>query len=120
MTTKKFIIEKNRIVKRVTGITLVPENQIIDEPKIKLNVFYYGHLKADMCPYCENRRREYNNTIIACETCPMYIAGNDCDTAGSTWRKANTKWKKYAKKEDRDELKFLVAVYNDEDEAPVW
>ena len=34
MTTKEFIIEKNRIVKRVTRVTLVPEDQIVDEPKV--------------------------------------------------------------------------------------
>jgi len=119
MTTKEFIIEKNRIVKRVTRVTLVPEDQIVDEDKVYLDAFYYGSLDAKMCPYCENRRRGFGGSID-CETCPMYRAGNYCDDVESTWKEANARWRKLAKEKDRDELKFLVAVYNNEAEEPVW
>lgn len=106
MTTKEFLIKKNEIIKRATGITLIPENQIIDEPKVKLEDDCVEYLSSTFCPYCVPR--------MYCNTCPMYKAGNQCtDTKkDSTWYRANSIWRKKATEKDKEELKHLIREYN--------
>ena len=111
MKTKTFIKKKNKIVKKVTGITLVPEDQIIDEPKVMLGYFTSFYLDSSVCPYCVSRRKD--NINIDCTTCPMSLAGNKCEAnENSTWNEANTIWGREAKKKDIKKLSKLIKKYN--------
>ncbi len=111
MTTKRFLKKKNKIVKRVTGLLLVPKDQIVDRPNVLLNNDSKGLvLSSDVCPYCVDR---YTSTMIECSDCPMALAGNSCQgNPDSTWYKANTLWKASVTEEDRDELIKLIKKYN--------
>ena len=62
-----FLKKKNKLVKKVTGITLIPKEQIEKVTKHKL----LGTSDADICPYCH----VYTNT---CDGCPMHTANNQC------------------------------------------
>lgn len=113
ISTKAFIIKKNEIVKRVTGETLVPEDQIIDEPKVLLNNFPgIFKLHAEICPYCVSRAAELGH--VYCKTCPMYLADNGCDDINSTWNKANKIWRNLATESDKFQIERLVNRYNRE------
>lgn len=111
MTTKEFLIKKNEIVKKVTGVVLTPENQIVDEPKVKLDDDYFEYLISSTCPYCMNRK---NGEFCPCDcdTCPMYLAGNYCLNENSTWLKANKIWRQKATNKNKYEFKLLVLEYN--------
>ena len=103
MTTKEFIIKKNKIVKKVTGITLVPEEQIVDTPIVYLeNKSRSDKLDADICPYC--------TTFKNCIDCPMDTADNHCGNPKSTWAHANTLW--VTTKKGNKKLRKLVNKYN--------
>jgi hypothetical protein len=75
MSVKEFIKKKNKIIYDEFGITLVPEDQIEECPKHKLDT--YSAIRA--CPYCV----VYVND--RCVDCPMYKAGNECNSVVSTW-----------------------------------
>ncbi len=90
---KRFLIAKNELLKRYTGMILIPENQIIDDEK-------YDNLKLDItesdsniCTYCHvHSMKYYNNPFMEeveamCMECPMYIAGNNCENYDSTYGK---------------------------------
>ena len=111
MTTKEFLIKKNELVKRATGAILIPSDQIVDEPKVKLDENCCHSLNSSNCPYCVGRR-PYELSPIVCDTCPMYQAGNCCDNFNSTWYVVQQLWREKATLEDAKELKRLVQKYN--------
>lgn len=106
MTTLEFIKEKNHIIKKYTGITLIPESQMIDIPKTQLN------MTADRyaCPYCMQFLK------FQCKSCPMFDANNDCHDTHSTYHQmclaigdkdmvaTSSPW--------FEELKMLINQYN--------
>ena len=106
MSTKKFLKLKNKLVKRVTGVTLVPKDQIVKTPRIELFASNYDALYANVCPYCQLYKM-YN-----CYQCPMAEAGNECGNMDSSWRKVNQLWIDKATKLDQLELQELVEKYN--------
>lgn len=118
MTTKEFIQKKNRIVKDATGVLLVPENQIIDEPRVQLMECGVSALHGGLCPYCCLRKEniEPGMTRISCETCPMALANNKCEynVKKSTWDRANDIWEKEATAKDKQDLLNLIKEYNKE------
>ena len=110
MTVVEFLREKNKIIKDVTGLTLIPESQIQEVPKHKLSeyIMYSKLLGDDICPYCL--------VFEECKDCPMNIAGNKCDyyNCNSTWGKTSIEWRSLAKEEDILKLNALVKQYNKE------
>ena len=77
MKVTKFIKRKNKIIYNLTGIILVPEDQIVEVPKHKLNIAG----GEGSCPYC----LVYIDDID-CEDCPMAKANNECTrTENNTW-----------------------------------
>lgn len=72
MKVTKFIKQKNKIIHKLTGITLVPEDQIQKVPKHELTF----KNDATACPYCHLFLLRNNS----CEECPMHKAGNGCNS----------------------------------------
>jgi hypothetical protein len=111
MTSKQYLEAKNEIVKRVTGVTLIPEDQIIEHKFVELFPVYPKELYGEICTYCQT----YDVKETYCEECPMSTAGNICeDNTDSTWHKANLEWIKLATEYDKEELENLAVQYNDE------
>ena len=109
MNTKKFIKKKNKIIKKVTGRTMVPKDQIVNIPKQKLSEDYYSSkgLTDLICPYC---RLYFSNE---CVDCPMHEAKNDCITNQySTYRMIQPLWREKAKNKDILKLQKLTIKYN--------
>ncbi len=69
MSAKTYIRKKNEILKKHTGMVLVPEDQITECEAKPLS------MRDDMsaCPYC----LAYEN-VGDCTGCPMYEANNGC------------------------------------------
>ncbi len=82
MSVKKFIKKKNKLVKKATGITLVPEDQIEEMPAVQL---YISISDASLCPYCAVYAEQ-----MMCEGCPMLKAGNACGDPNSTYTQVKT------------------------------
>ncbi len=110
MSTREYIIRKNKIVFGVTSVVLVPEDQIVDEPRVRLVSSGYG-LSALLCPYCQSRREEDGS--IDCSTCIMVEKGNYCNDEDSSWTKASDLWEELSTQRDRDKLSDLIKAYND-------
>lgn len=72
MKVSKFIRKKNKILKKYTGVTLVPKKQIDDCFPRPLSMF----TDATACPYCLIYSVE---DIDDCNGCPMGKAGNICN-----------------------------------------
>jgi Tfp pilus tip-associated adhesin PilY1 len=73
VTTLKYLKKKNKILKKVTGLTLVPKEQL---KNVKLKEpLYVGEVLDDVsiCPYCVLYMKD-----SSCTECPMYKAGNSC------------------------------------------
>ena len=84
MTTKEYIEKKNELVFKMTGLTLVPEDQIVDTKYIdKFAAVEY--LSKFNCPYC----LAYLNKD--CKDCPMFEAGKHCLSMDSTYSKVEEK-----------------------------
>jgi len=111
MTSKKYLKKKNKLVKRVTGLVLVPKDQIKKHPFVLLKDMYATDmLHEDICTYCIL----YADDM--CISCPMHKADNECNyNSDSTWRRANDSWVAKATKEDQKELSELVQQYNREE-----
>ena len=95
MTPEEYTRRKVEIVKRYTGETLVPDDQITDIPvtehmidamKSYIVAQNKGHamstLDGDICVYCS---KYYNVDLNTCNGCPMFEAGNDCGDNGSSY-----------------------------------
>ena len=117
MSNINYLTRKNALVFKVTGLTLIPENQIKDITPVKLDVWEsqelsnFDMLASDTCTYCA----AYNyGKDSSCENCPMSIAGNECAATDSsdTWSKANDAWTDKATEEDHQALKDLALEYN--------
>ena len=114
MTTKEYLIAKNAIVKRVTGLTLVPEDQIVDTPKVVLTSDKEddGKLHSGICPYC------ILYISNDCVECPMTKANNRCmgwpirASYKGTWYAANEKWIDKSTQKNTNELTDLAIAYN--------
>ncbi len=115
MTTREFLIAKNKLVMEVTGKVLIPDDQIEDEPKVKLDSSskYLDSLAHTICPYCVSRIRI---GYSYCSSCPMSIAGNECGTAnGDTWDSADDGWIEKATNRNKREMQRLILEYNRND-----
>ena len=110
MTTKDFLIKKNKIVFDVTGVVLVPPNQIEEVEFRELRSYFAEDLSAYICPYCHI----YYEGVLRCSGCPMAEKGNLCEIEGSTWQRASTLWLEKSKGRDRKKLSKLIKKYNKE------
>ena len=123
MSVTEFLRRKNEIIKAVTGVILVPEDQIVDIPENKRplptqNKKYsspeYRFLESDFCPYCtlylDNK----------CNGCPMNEAGNRCSPDNdNTWSVVNNLWIVKSIEEDWKKLRDLIVEYNKQFEITV-
>jgi len=109
MTNITYMELKNSIVIRVTEEILVPPEQMVLEPYVKLTPL--GILGAENCPYCMSRQ-----DTVGCSTCPMKLAGNKCTDMLSAFNTASKLWDTLATDKDRQELFDLVVRYNEENE----
>ena len=114
MTDTEFFKKKNKIVKRVTGEVLIPDDQIMETgmKQVELGAEFNFDLIVlgdGICPYCI-----YFYTKEGCDNCPMSVAGNQCEDSGSSWRKAKSKWAEKATTDDIQELRELCKQYNKE------
>ena len=105
MTVREYIKVKNSILEKATGITLVPEDQIIDLEPMPLSLDHDG----DACPYCLH----FEN----CEKCPMKLAHNKClSSISNTYKEITdqlpTKEIVYKGNSFYQELKYLIEIYN--------
>ena len=116
MSVVEFIKRNSEIVKAVTGVTLVPEDQIVDIPEDKRtpldlddDLSEYSFLGTEYCPYCALYFNDKD-----CKGCPVYEAGNDCNQEdnNNTWMKANDIWMEKSTEKDWKKLRDLVAEYN--------
>lgn len=116
MTTVEFIHKKNALVKRVTGVILVPEDQIVETPRVHLPINKdtgFGGLGAAECPYCQIYREIPND--IFCTKCPIELAGNRCvSIEESSYHIADRLWIEKSTKADHKELRALCEEYNKE------
>jgi hypothetical protein len=117
MTDTEFFKKKNKIVKRVTGVVLIPDDQIVEtgmeQVELEIGKFDLNALGGGICPYCIYF---YKDWCKCCE-CPMALAGNKCNNDNnSSWRKAKSRWVKKATttEEDIQELRELCEQYNKE------
>ena len=123
MSVAEFLRRKNEIIKAVTGVILVPEDQIVDIPedkrvllaqKKKYDLFEHYYLNADYCPYCALYFSD------ECKDCPMCKAGNCCNKNDhSTWYVANNLWMEKSSGVDWMKLKELIDEYNKQFEITV-
>ena len=130
MTNIEYMKLKNKLVFRVTSKILVPSEQMVLEPYIRLEPYEY--LVGGNCAYCAARVRldpdEYlvqdnwpycgarvEDKILDCANCPMELAGNGCiSNTSSSWVIANDIWSKVANEDDKRELYNLTVRYNKE------
>ncbi len=112
MTTKDFLIKKNKIVFEVTGVVLVPLDQIEEVEFRELESFFTTTLCGDICPYCLIYYSQMG--ALRCSGCPMAKKGNLCRTGGSTWKRASTLWSEKSKLKDHAKLNKLIRKYNKE------
>jgi len=118
MTVTEYIRKKNAIIEKHLGITLVPEDQIIEVEQKPLT-FDIGD--GGICPYCIAYDTAFD--INACSKCIMTSKGNRCDTEDSTYRKVRkanaeifgAEWVHFSHNGPcADELVALAKQYNDE------
>ena len=109
MTAREYIERKNALIKKYTGLILVPESQIIDiQSKEPLNTESDKYI----CPYCI----EWLGLGKDCKGCPMEQADNKCLNDASTYAqliKAHGAITGYRHPWSQ-ELEELVDQYNDE------
>ena len=75
MTTLKFMKKKNKILKKITGITLIPKDQLVE---VEAKPLTLGRPES-ICPYCILFIKSYE-----CEDCPMAIKNNRCSDQRNT------------------------------------
>jgi len=116
MTSKQYLKRKNKLIRKVTGVTLIPKDQIVEHPFIKLNIGKtpIDSLKGIYCTYCQMYHKN------SCEGCPMFEADNRCfpypkDDRPNSWNTANDLWIEKATEEDKLELFNLAKQYNEEE-----
>ncbi len=80
MTVREYIERKNELIKKYTGMILVPEDQIIDMELPKDETLSINDDRS-ACPYCFFYFDYYD-----CSECPMSKAGNCCLNKGSTYQ----------------------------------
>ena len=105
MSVVEFIKRKNELIKKHTGMVLVPEDQIEECEKRYLSTF--DDEKA--CPYCQVYSDFYN-----CTGCPMSKADNCCMGNGnSTYLKIVRPHGSIVRNPDwHNELYLLTEEYN--------
>ena len=114
MKVSKFIKKKNKIVKAVTGVILVPDGQVTNmtyKPELDCdNARDAEYLHSGLCPYCVVYLN--NDEGRPCIGCPMHTAGNQCQDPNSTWHNVNKRWTAKASPADRKALFKLVKKFN--------
>ncbi len=103
MKTSEFIRKKNKIIKKYTGIDLVPEDQIKDvDFNSKMNMAY----DSSCCPYC----------AFGCKVCPMVLGNNRCGLEDSTYTKVTLNYYRISDPNApwHNELKALVNEWNED------
>jgi hypothetical protein len=106
MTVREYINQKNSILLKISGVQLVPDDQIIDVPPMWL----YISGDAGICPYCV----AYKDI---CEHCIMHLSGNRCNSGDNTYSKVLAGMQKqdklrYANICDLPEIQALVKEFN--------
>lgn len=114
MTVIDYINRKNEIIKRITGLTLVPEEQIQEVPVLELKP--ENENDADICPYCLYYKKEQDDFDTSCGECPMELHDNQCYELGSTYIEVSNKLN-YVYKDttfigDIPEIQALVKQFN--------
>ena len=113
MTTEEFIRQKNKIIKKATNLIMVPEDQIVNQPKVKMEVPRKPvYLHENICTYCIYG--QHKNIQNKCLECPMSLAGNECSRLDKncTWYQVNKAWNEKATFADHQKIIDLVKAYN--------
>jgi len=105
MTSLEYMQKKNKLVEKVTGKILVPDDQLINVPYSE-HFIPRDSLKGSNCPYCNI----YYNDNIKCSKCPMY-KDNYCIDVDSTYYKANILWRDLSTNDNKNELLDLGEQY---------
>ena len=102
MSTLELMIKKNAIFEELTGVTLIPDDQLVDTVRMPLS----SRSSVLACPYCQL----YNHNID-CTECPMAKANNNCKfTENSTFDQVNRHL--LCSIPDEPALIKLIAEYN--------
>ena len=108
MTVETYIRRKNEIVKKATGVALVPEEQVEDIPDFTKKLSMVNDMSA--CPYCI----EYSPYWGNCTICPMVKSGNKCMDYNSTYVEATRDTDGIVRNPNiRPKLKQLIKEFND-------
>lgn len=78
MTVVEYLHRNNALALKYFGVTIVPEDQIVEVEKRKLSAGW----STRSCPYCLVYLCESSD---GCKACPMTLAGNRCFDRNSTW-----------------------------------
>lgn len=106
MTAKQYMKRKNNILEDMSGVVLVPKEQIVKTSFILMNPI---GTNANICPYC----LIYND----CIDCPMENEDNNCGEDHSSYNKTMDELRtrtKYKSIHEVPEIIDLVKQYNAE------
>ena len=109
MTALEYLKAKNELVEKVTGLILIPEDQLVEhKPDMR-----YFHPRLGLsymnCTYCT---LYYDK---ACKGCPMKEAGNGCtDHLKTSYGRATDAWDEKATDTGRAELLRLGEQFQKE------
>ena len=108
----EYLIAKNKLIKDVTGLVLIPEDQLVDHKFNNQDIGRFipkGYLSGDNCTYCIKyiHNRNPRTTRDKCKGCPMDKANNNCFCSWSTFEAAEKAWNKRATQKDCQKLKQL-------------
>jgi len=110
MNELEYLKAKNELVKRVTGVPLVQNENIIEHTIKGVDVQEFTpstYLSSEGCTYCAMYLRH------GCDGCPI-DDGDNCFAPTSTFIAASRLWVKKALVKDKHELKELGNKLNDE------
>ncbi len=114
MSTVDYLTKVNMIVHSVTGMVLVPSDQIVETPYSQ-RFEPSADLLSSNNPYC----LLYNTGVDACEGCPMALAGNICipsdisDNTVGTYTECLGLWKDMVSYRESYELLELGKAYKE-------
>lgn len=85
MTLIEFFSRKNEIVHKETGLTLIPQDQIIDINPQKIGRLHITN-DSGCSPYCIFNVI-YDDGFEDCSQCPLEQAGNGCGDKNSSYQR---------------------------------
>ena len=86
MKVTEFIRRKNEILFDLTGVTLVPEDQI---EEVEAKPLHGNWSNGGLCPYCRVYE-QLADGLVDCSQCIMSKRGNECNGFNSTYRQMTT------------------------------